>query len=1268
MNLVKKYTRLERLVLAFIVTALIIMSNQAVYAVISLAPPVEYSLGENYFPQNMSGADFNNDGNIDYVVSGYKNNVNLFSVMLGNGNSGFVQTDCFQSDISQMKSAVYDMNKDGNEDIIINDINNKKIRIYYGDGTGAFTVNDTIYGVNRPKDMYGNDFNKDGVPDMLVGSDTGLHILIGKIEGAKWVISGATDYLSGIRIDHPTVADFNNDGYDDIAADSAYSGGIYIITNNHDGTFTTGTAYCPDVHVISGIACGDFDKDGKEDIATVDMYSDLRILKGLGDGSLTDSGIKYDLNQGMYKPFAADINRDGYDDIVGTVNDDSVAVIEGNGDGTFKTIVTFFAKSSSYPSHVVCADYDNDGALDIAAVEEFNKSAVFFRNMMMDCIKNIEFSSVEHRIGTAKDIQITVSMQGVSDGSEIKASFISYDGKDLSPAINDIQTVASNSAVLTLHVPDNLALGTYKIKIEIAGKAKTYESNYLIYDYGTIVWNTVNEKISENASECSISFSRINGGKGELNIDYSLGGTAILGKDYEKSGMFSNGVLLSDGNDNNTVTLKFNILNDDIFEGDETITMTLSASPASTVIPKGLPATAIITIKDDETTQLSKIITPSAISGVASGTAKNSAALGLPDQVQLETQDGNFKADVTWDVNASSYDPLSILSQTFTVDGNVALPYFVTNPGNFDLNVSIEVYVNEKIPGKFAVSAVPSTGGSTTGSGIYSEGASVTVKAVPDSGYKFANWKENGAVVSTDASYTFILGSENRTLTAFFDEIIPEYKITFNCNDGSGQPSITTKSVVKGEKVGSLPAAPVRDGYDFTGWNTLPDGSGVTFTANTEVYSDITVYALWIKHTSSGGGSSNVAVAETNEISTTTDYITKTTTSTIFAKSDMDENGKTTSLLTESDISGAVNSAYKEAAKQNETISAKIKIEIDAVKTAKSIEAIIPKTAFDLISESTIKSLTISSPIGSMTFDPAALDTISKESTDEVRITIAKADSSSLSYEARQMVGDRAVYEFSVVSGIKNINKFNGNVIVSLPYALKAGEDANSIVIYYINSEGKTEIVTNSIYDASTRMITFATDHFSMYAIGCNKVKFADVSEAAWYFEAVDFVSARNITSGTEYEKFSPDAKVTRAQFLVMIMRAYNILPDENSNSNFSDAGNTYYTGYIAAARRLGITNGAGDNMFEPDKQITRQEMAAILYNTLKAINKLPEESDINQLYSFNDSNLVEDWAKDAMSLFVGTGTINGSNDMLNPTATASRAETAQLLYNLLTN
>jgi hypothetical protein len=67
-----------------------------------------------------------------------------------------------------------------------------------------------------------------------------------------------------------------------------------------------------------------------------------------------------------------------------------------------------------------------------------------------------------------------------------------------------------------------------------------------------------------------------------------------------------------------------------------------------------------------------------------------------------------------------------------------------------------------------------------------------------------------------------------------------------------------------------------------------------------------------------------------------------------------------------------------------------------------------------------------------------------------------------------------------------------------------------------------------------------------------------------------------------------------------MLMKAYGITADPNTSNNFSDAGNTYYTGYLAAAKRLGISAGVGDNLFAPSQELTRQEMFTLLYNTLQ--------------------------------------------------------------------
>ena len=131
-------------------------------------------------------------------------------------------------------------------------------------------------------------------------------------------------------------------------------------------------------------------------------------------------------------------------------------------------------------------------------------------------------------------------------------------------------------------------------------------------------------------------------------------------------------------------------------------------------------------------------------------------------------------------------------------------------------------------------------------------------------------------------------------------------------------------------------------------------------------------------------------------------------------------------------------------------------------------------------------------------------------------------------------------------------------------------------------------------------------------------------------------------------------------------MKAYDIAPDTNPADNFSDAGSTYYTGYLAAAKRLGISAGVGSNLFAPGKEITRQEMFTLLYNALKVIGQLPEGSYGKTLSDFTDSDTIAPWAKDAMMLLVKAGIVGGSNEKLTPRGTTTRAEMAQVLYNLL--
>lgn len=171
---------------------------------------------------------------------------------------------------------------------------------------------------------------------------------------------------------------------------------------------------------------------------------------------------------------------------------------------------------------------------------------------------------------------------------------------------------------------------------------------------------------------------------------------------------------------------------------------------------------------------------------------------------------------------------------------------------------------------------------------------------------------------------------------------------------------------------------------------------------------------------------------------------------------------------------------------------------------------------------------------------------------------------------------------------------------------------------------------------------------------------FVDVTESDWFYTAVKFSFEKGITSGISENTFAPNNVVTRGQFISMLCRAYGIAQREGDN--FSDSGDTWYTGYLAAAKQLGISNGIGDNMFAPEREISREEMVTLIYNYLKSGGKITEETELT---GFADEASVSAWAKAAVAFAAKNNIVKGkNNNIFAPQDTATRAELAQILYN----
>ncbi len=379
------------------------------------------------------------------------------------------------------------------------------------------------------------------------------------------------------------------------------------------------------------------------------------------------------------------------------------------------------------------------------------------------------------------------------------------------------------------------------------------------------------------------------------------------------------------------------------------------------------------------------------------------------------------------------------------------------------------------------------------------------------------------------------------------------------------------------------------------------------------------------------------------------------------AKTD-DATGETVAFIEAKVITSLVESSKKSA---DAGKAAAIELKVEPTETSTSIQLTIPKASFaELVSGTQADVIVNYGRIGTLRFDAKAIQTINGAAdSGDISIIVAKSE---LTEEGKEVLGDRPVYDFFVFAGEAYVSGFGGGAAqISLPYTLKQGEAPEAVIVYYVTEEGELETVSGQ-FNAISGTVDFATTHFSQYIIGYNKVEFDDVVDTAWYAKAVGFLAARDITGGTDGSNFSPNAELTRGQFIVLLLKALGIEADESGADNFADAGNAYYTGYLAAAKKLGIATGIGDNRFAPNESISRQDLFTLLHRSLTIAGWTLDGQSNASIADFSDAEAITDYARTALQAFVENGVIAGSGSKLNPQANTTRAEVAQVLYKLL--
>lgn len=172
---------------------------------------------------------------------------------------------------------------------------------------------------------------------------------------------------------------------------------------------------------------------------------------------------------------------------------------------------------------------------------------------------------------------------------------------------------------------------------------------------------------------------------------------------------------------------------------------------------------------------------------------------------------------------------------------------------------------------------------------------------------------------------------------------------------------------------------------------------------------------------------------------------------------------------------------------------------------------------------------------------------------------------------------------------------------------------------------------------------------------------FSDVNSSAWYASAVDFAAGRELFAGVSQNAFAPSLPLSRGMLATVLFRLEDA-GTQKTESVFADvAKGAWYEQGIAWAAEAGIVSGYGGGRFGPNDEITREQLAVMLFRYAQLLNMSTGGRD--SLTGFSDTASVSPWAQDAVAWAVDSGIISGlPNGMLAPSRITTRAEAAAML------
>ena len=321
-------------------------------------------------PNGIAVGDFNQDGRDDIAVTNSR--TNQVSILLSNGDGTFQPPVPYSVGNNPTAAIVSNFTKSGHRDLAVADSGNSQgagagLSVLLGNGDGTFGKANTMPVGLAPVALAAAEFRGDSVQDLAVVGpgtfpgglgDSSIKVLLGNGDGTFQTPVG---YLAAAFGASLAVGNFHNNGNLDIAV--LDRGTVSVLAGIGDGTFVSAESIASNLGPHA-VAVGDLNRDGNLDFVAANFES-VSVYLGNGDGTFQPPAT-IPLRSSVGSVALADLRHKGILDLV-VIDGFGIEVLLGNGNGTFQAPVTYTV-AANFPAHVEIADVNNDGFPDLIAL------------------------------------------------------------------------------------------------------------------------------------------------------------------------------------------------------------------------------------------------------------------------------------------------------------------------------------------------------------------------------------------------------------------------------------------------------------------------------------------------------------------------------------------------------------------------------------------------------------------------------------------------------------------------------------------------------------------------------------------------------------------------------------------------------------------------------------------------------------------------------------------------------------------------------------